>query len=262
MSYTVHHASATQAEYVILSSGLGGHRQFWAPQIPVLQQYFHVVTYDQEGCHHDSAALAEHYSVGHMAQQVLNLIQTLKISKFHFIGHALGGHIGLELSTLQAAHNFEILSLGLINAWGELDAHTQKCFATRRTLLNAAGADAYVRAQALFLYPPAYISKHHEKITQVENAQLLDFPPSHNVLARLNAVQNFALQDRHLTALEHVPVHLFANTDDFLVPFSQSKKLLEKIPTAQYHEFATGGHASTISEPEIMNKALLQALKN
>ena len=37
------------ADYVVLSSGLGGHAQFWQPQIQDLQTKFHVLTYDQEG---------------------------------------------------------------------------------------------------------------------------------------------------------------------------------------------------------------------
>ena len=45
------------ADYVVLSSGLGGHAQFWQPQIQDLQTKFHVLTYDQEGCHENSTLL-------------------------------------------------------------------------------------------------------------------------------------------------------------------------------------------------------------
>ena len=54
MSLFIHHAAQADAPYVVLSSGLGGHASFWNPQIRVLQQHFHVVAYDQEGCHSDS----------------------------------------------------------------------------------------------------------------------------------------------------------------------------------------------------------------
>jgi aminoacrylate hydrolase len=41
-----------------------------------------------------------------------------------------------------------MLSLTLINAWDELDAHTQKCFDARIALLASAGAEAYVSDDA------------------------------------------------------------------------------------------------------------------
>lgn len=92
MHYQVHYCETkSSAEYLILSSGLGGHAAFWQPQIDVLKQHFHVLTYDQEGCHADTAFLAKNYSMTNMAQQVLNLLQWQNIQNFHFIGHALGG---------------------------------------------------------------------------------------------------------------------------------------------------------------------------
>ena len=262
MSYTVYQSIQPNAEYVILSSGLGGHGQFWAPQIQDLQQHFHVVIYDQEGCHHDSALLAQNYSVQHLAKQVADLANQLKIKKFHFIGHALGGHIGFAVATLQQEYQFKLLSLTAINAWGELSEHTKKCFQARMALLQHVGAEAYVRAQALFLYPPAYIAEQSEKITEAENKQLLDFPPIANVMARLNAVQQFRLSADMVKALTDVPVYLIANTDDFLVPVAQSKRLAEQLPHATYIEFATGAHASTITETEQINTALTRCLSS
>ena len=85
--YPCHRA---QAEYLLLSSGLGGHASFWQPQIAALQQYFHVLVYDQAGCHQNSALLPQPYSLSNMAQEVLQLLQQEQIQRFHFIGHALG----------------------------------------------------------------------------------------------------------------------------------------------------------------------------
>jgi len=60
-------SNGQDAEFVILSSGLGGHATFWEPQIDPLTQYFHVLVYDQEGCHADSAHLPKYYSIRNMA---------------------------------------------------------------------------------------------------------------------------------------------------------------------------------------------------
>ena len=262
MSLFIHRAARADAPYVVLSSGLGGHASFWNPQIEVLQQDFHVVTYDQEGCHSDSELLSIPYCVDHMARQILDLLINQDIREFHFMGHALGGHIGMQLATYQVDKAFKLFSLTMLNAWGELDSHTQKCFQARTSLLLNGGAEAYVRAQALFLYPPHWISTHLDPLTEAENKQLLDFPPIQNVLARIQAVQAFKLEEAHQQALKDVLVHLIANQDDFLVPYQRSQQLQQLLPHSQLSLFATGAHASTVTETAQINQSILQFLKS
>lgn len=262
MSYTVHPShnhSATQ--YIILSSGLGGHGSFWKPQIEFLQQQFNVITYDQEGCHADAVKLAENYSMRDMAQQVLEIMQSENLQDCHFIGHALGGHIGAELAILLEKNQKKLLSLTSINAWDKLDPHTQKCFEARISLLKHAGESAYVKAQALFLYPPAWISEHIQQLHQAEDIQLQDFPPKENVLARLSALQKFQITAEHQQALQNTPIHFIANRDDFLVPYKKTLDLKNIFSHAEVSIFESGAHASTVTESECINQALFNFLK-
>ena len=248
------------ADYIVLSSGLGGHAHFWKPQIEFLSQHFHVLSYDQEGCHADSALLPDDYSFQNLAEQLLSILKQQHIQDFHFIGHAIGSFIGAELAVLCASEQLNMLSLSCINAWDRLDPHTAKCFEARIHLLKSTGKDAYVRAQALFLYPPAWISKHHVQIQQAENLQLLDFPPVHNVLTRIRAAQQFKLSRRHQEALKHMPIHLIANQDDFLVPVQKTQDLKSYFTHAQVSIHAHGGHASTVTEADHLNTVILNFL--
>ena len=60
MTYQINRCTKNfNAEFLILASGLGGHASFWQPQIEALSQYFHVLSYDQEGCHAYSMVLPE-----------------------------------------------------------------------------------------------------------------------------------------------------------------------------------------------------------
>ena len=81
----------------------------------------------------------------------------------------------------------------------------------------------------MFLYPPAWISEHHQKITEAENLQLQNFPPIKNVLARIQATQLFKVNEQHRQALENVALHFIANTDDFLVPVHKSTDLMKNL---------------------------------
>ena len=263
MHYQIHSCTDNaQAEHILLSSGLGGHGAFWKPQLEALQQHFHVLTYDHEGCHSDAETLPADYSMRHMAQQALGIFKDADIQQFHFIGHALGGHIGMELARLiaESRENLQMKSLSCINAWNQLDPHTQKCFQARISLLENSGAEAYVRAQALFLYPPQWISEHQESLEQAENAQLTNFPPAHNVLMRLQALQQFSVNEQHAEALTNTQIQLIANQDDFLVPVHKSSDLKQRLGHGCLSILATGAHASTQTEPELLNKTMLEFL--
>ncbi len=248
------------ADYLVLSSGLGGHASFWNPQIQVLSHYFHVLAYDQEGCHADSGLLPDDYSFKNLAEQILKILKDQRIQNFHFIGHAIGSFIGAELAVLCVSQHLNMLSLTCINAWDRLDPHTLKCFEARIHLLKSVNAEAYVRAQALFLYPPAWISKYYLKIHDAENLQLLDFPPVHNVLGRIRVAQKFAISARHQHALKDIPMHLIANQDDFLVPVQKTRDLKKGFGHANVSIHSQGGHASTVTEANIMNTILLDFL--
>jgi len=261
MSYRIHRCKQkTETDFLILSSGLGGHASFWNPQIEALTEYFHVFTYDQEGCHADSALLPDQYTIADMARQLLQLIKLEKIQRFHFIGHAIGGFIGAELAVLMKSSGLGLLSLTCINSWDELDPHTKKCFEARIHLLKSAGAEAYVRAQGLFLYPPAWISKNYQHLEMLENIQLEHFPPIPNVLKRIQAAQQFKINQQHIQALQHSPLHFIANQDDFLVPVHKSSDLKNTLGHGQLSVLASGAHASTVTEPELLNKTILEFL--
>lgn len=261
MRYQLHPCPHTKADYVVLVSGLGGHGAFWQPQLQALTAHFHVLCYDQEGCDVTDSLLPDDYCMRHLSQQLFNLLDHLNITRFHVIGHALGGFIAAELLPLIQNERLEMLSLTVINGWYKLDPHTTKCFKTRMALLQHAGTAAYIQAQALFLYPPAWISAHITQIQQAEQQQQQYFPAVHNVLQRLTALMNYQICATTAELMHQMPLLLLANRDDFLVPYQQTEQLFQQFPHAQMQLFPSGGHASTVTQSAQINVLLIQFLQ-
>src|ERR1700722_10195224 len=143
------------ARTVVLSSGLGGAAHYWAPQIDALASHFQVIVYDQLGTGKSPCSLPVGYSIADMAGEVASLLNELAVEKCHFIGHALGGLIGLQL----ALDRPDLIdNMVLVNAWAKTHPHTIRCFAARKSLLLNSGVAAYVAAQPLFLYPADWLS--------------------------------------------------------------------------------------------------------
>jgi aminoacrylate hydrolase len=153
--HEIHGRTDPGATTVLLSSGLGGAAHYWAPQIPALAQHFRVIAYDQTGTGRSPGTLPADYAIADMATEVADLLDELGVTKTHFIGHALGGLVGLQLAVDRPAL---LDRLVLVNAWAKTHRHTLRCFAARKALLQNTGAAAYVQAQPLFLYPAAWLA--------------------------------------------------------------------------------------------------------
>lgn len=248
--YPCKHASVTKT--LVFSSGLGGHASFWQPQIDYFTNFFQVLCYDQEGVSKDSEPLPPKYQLADLAKQLIEILTAKQLSHCHFVGHALGAFIGLEV----AKQSPQLLDkLVLLNPWDDLDFYTAKCFETRKKILVNTGIEAYVRAQAIFLYPPFWISQHAQLLTEQEDKAIANFPPSQNALIRLSALQ--AYQPKVSCQNIRHPTLILSNADDTLVPWQRGLKLTQLMINAEFELIATGGHASTITQPSLMNEAII-----
>src|SRR5580693_6567345 len=83
---------------VVLSAGLGGLGHFWRPQLEALGAHHRVIVYDQRGTGANTGELPDNYSIAHMADDVITVLDNASVASCHFAGHALGGLVGLELA--------------------------------------------------------------------------------------------------------------------------------------------------------------------
>jgi aminoacrylate hydrolase len=255
MHYEIHGRQDAGADTIVLSSGLGGAGAFWAPQMAVLGEHFRVIIYDQTGTGRSPAAIPERYSIEAMAQDVLDMVDELNITRCHFMGHALGGLVGLQLALMRPDL---LISQILVNAWSKPNPHSARCFAVRLHLLNNTGPAAYVQAQPLFLYPADWILENTERLKADEAHALAHFPSEDNVRRRIAALQAFNVDDR-LSQIK-TPTLVIANQDDMLVPWPCAEHLANGLPDAQLELLNYGGHASSVTDPETFNQLILDYL--
>jgi aminoacrylate hydrolase len=241
---------------VLLSSGLGGHGAFWQPQLGVLTPHYRVLTYDHRGTGRNPAALPDGYTVAHMAADALQILDDAGIARVDFVGHALGGLIGLELARIAPDR---IGRLTVINGWGRMDPATSRCFASRIELLLKSGIPAYIHAQPIFLYPAWWLSVHAERIAKDEVHMLAQFPGVSNTLRRIEALQSFDIA-AELGGVA-APTLLAAAVDDTLVPYTCSEALQAGLPNARLQLVERGGHAFTVTDAPRFNRHLLDFLR-
>jgi aminoacrylate hydrolase len=244
------------APVLILSSGLGGAGGYWAPNLAALSENHRVLTYDQRGTGRSDRALPAATSIEAMAQDVAGLMDALDIKTAHFIGHALGGMIGIETALATG----RIDKLVVVNGWRTLSPHTRRCFEARLAILRGAGAEPFLRAQPLFLYPPDWIAAHDADLEAELAHHLAAFPGAETMEKRIAAVRAYAPSPQRLAKLRGVLA--IATRDDFLVPHAASLDLAEPIPNADVATFGWGGHACNVTDPVGFNRLVRTFLES
>jgi aminoacrylate hydrolase len=234
-----------KGEVLILSPGLGGSADYWAPNLPAFAERYRILLYDHRGTGRSDRALPEEVTVEAMAQDLLDLMDAIRVERAHLLGHAAGGLIGLALALLAPER---LMRLVVFNGWARLDPYTARCFDVRLAMLRDSGAETYIRAQPIFLYPPDWITVHSETLDAEATAQLAHFPGAATVEKRITAVREFEVADR-LSEIPN-PVLVLATADDHLVPSHCARGLAEGLPNATRMLQFGGGHASNITEPE------------
>jgi aminoacrylate hydrolase len=255
MHFDLHGRTETDARTVILSSGLGGSGAYWADQIPALAKQFRVVTYDHRGTGRTGGEVPEDGGISAMADDVLEIAAALRLTHVDFVGHALGGLIGLDLALRRPDM---IGRLVLVNAWSKADPHSGRCFDIRIELLEKSGIPAFIKAQPLFLYPAVWMAEHADRMAADEAHGIAHFQGRTNILRRIAALRAFDIDDR-LGDID-VPTLVMATKDDLLVPWTRSRRLAEGIRRAELDLTDHGGHAVNIVSPEPFNLRLLQFL--
>ncbi|PNI00544.1 pyrimidine utilization protein D [Vibrio diazotrophicus] len=252
MYYEIHDDGQGNKETVILSSGLGGSHSYWHHQLPQLKSRFRVIVYDHLGTGQSQGDIPQGYSIADMAREVVVLLDQTDSERVHFIGHALGGLVGLQLA---AEFPNRVSSLLLINAWDKTDENTKLCFEIRKSLLRNSGVEMFFKAQPLFLYPAEWM-KNNAALLKEEADKVLSLPFNQdNLLRRIAAVESFDISE-NIDSIRCV-TGVIASCDDLLVPYSCSETLHKKLSHSSFYLLEKGGHACNVSDPVKFNKKML-----
>ncbi len=241
-------------EPLLLVSGLGGTAAYWKPNLPALAAKYRVIVHDHRGAGQSTHSKIR-YSVEQMADDVLKLLDHLKIERANVVGHSTGGAIGQIMAIRNPAR---LKKLVLFATWTKADKFFRQLFAARRALLMQVGKEAYVRAGTLFLYPPYWIKANEAMIEEREKLSIATFAPPEVVASRIDAIVAFD-RTAELGRIK-TPTLVLCAKDDFITPAYFSEELAQKIPGATLVMLPQGGHCASETVLEAFNPAVLSFL--
>jgi aminoacrylate hydrolase len=225
-------------EPLLLVPGLSGRGSFWVNQVTDLARDFRVIVHDHRGTARSTHSRIR-YSVEQMADDVLRLMDALGVESAHLVGHSTGGAIG---QVIALEHARRLRSLVLSATWAGPDPYFLRLFESRKGVLLSQGAEAYLRASALYMSPPAWISANDALLTAQHAAALAEAAPVEVTVSRIDAIMR---HDRRARLDDiRVPTLVIVAQDDMITPRFYSDELASRVPGAKLVVLDTGGHAA------------------
>jgi aminoacrylate hydrolase len=239
-----------RGEPLLLVPGLSGRGSFWAAQVSDLARDFRVIVHDHRGTARSTHSRIR-YSIEQMAGDVLKLMDALGVESAHLVGHSTGGAIGQALAL---DHPRRLRSLVLSATWAGPDPYFRRLFEARKGVLLAQGVEAYVRASALYMSPPAWISANDALLDEHHKAALAEASPVEVTASRIDAI---LAHDRRARLGEvRLPVLVIVAQDDMITPRFYSDELASRVPGAKLVVLDGGGHAAPMISPAAYNAAV------
>jgi len=231
-------------EVIVLLHPGSGSAEFYPYQQPVFAQGgYRVIAYSRRGQFgSDLGTDAETYFA---ADDLLNLMNYLKVEKFHAVGNALGGYIGLDIAL---SHPDRVRSLVLAcSMMGISEADfTATLQALRPKAFDALPMDVKELGPSYRAANPAGVA---------EWKRLHDRSGTRSPVRLRNKITWEAL------AGLKVPALLVTGDADLWVPPYVLRQVGGKIPGSRVVIVADSGHAVQWEQPEAFNAAVLEFLR-
>ena len=241
------------APVVVLSHSLGSSMNMWHPQLEALEPDYRVLRYDMRG-HGKSEAPEGAYTLEMLADDVIGLLDVLKINTAHFVGLSIGGMIGQCMGLNYADR---LISLVLCDTASAIPEESKKMFQEREQIAREKGLSPLVDGTMERWFTLSYRKANPPVIDMIRNQFLAT--PVPGFVGCSQAIRGLDYLDR-LTQIR-LPCFVMVGEDDPGTPVAASEAISERIPGAELKILPSAAHLSNIEQSEMFNDSLIDFLK-
>ncbi|MGE0798765.1 MAG: alpha/beta fold hydrolase [Lautropia sp.] len=242
---------------VVFLHGVGGWRGNWFHQLADFGRTHRAIAWDGRGYGLSEDSAAASISIADFADDLLRLLDHLRIDRAHIVGLSMGGFIAQEF---YARYPNRVRSLALADTAISLrsvhdDAFVRRFVESRRIPLTAGKRMADLAAD----FAAGLVLGGRQSPVYPAAVESLAIQRTDGYLKALDAVAAFDNSLDH--AGVRVPTLVLVGEQDALTPPSASRVLADLIPGAQYVALAQAGHLSNLEQPLAFNRALRDFLE-
>ena len=232
---------------VMLSNSLGTNLHMWDSQVAALAEKFRVLRYDSRG-HGQSPVTPGPYTINGLGNDVVGLLDTLRIEKVFFCGLSLGGVIAQWMGVNAPDR---VNAIVICNSAAKIG--NDEFWNKRIEKLREGGIAPVAGAQVLRWFTEKYVAAQPQVIENMK--RMFVATPVAGYIATCEALRDNDLRDSIRRIRTRTLV--ISGTHDVVTPPSDGKYMASQIPGAQYVEL-NASHLSDIEDSAAFSAAILR----
>lgn len=243
-------------EPLVLIAGLASDSQSWAPILPALAERFQVLIFDNRGAGRTDP-MDTPLDIPRMADDVIALLDALKIPQAHLLGHSMGGMIALECAV---RHPDRIRKLILASTSPKPSARDCALFRSWAATLRA-GVPPRLWFENIFfwIFPERFFQYPAAVQVALDYSVNYPWPQTADAFARqIEAIAAFDICD----SLKHIRIPTLALHGEFDILFPPEHVLpkLAAIPGLKMTVMPGVAHSPALDAPDAFVNAIFSFL--
>ena len=211
--------------------------RIWLPVFPHLRKDIHLIAPDLRG-HGQSPAPEGVYSMTLMVEDVIHLLDKLKIEKAVIAGHSMGGYVTFEFWHL---HPDRIMGIALVATRANADSAER-----RLDRLQTAEGVMKVGTTKVVNGMLTRLTNRTELYPQLK--KIMDGITPQGIAGTLRGIADRKNATPWLPQIK-VPVFVIAGKEDQLVPLEESIEIAKKLPNGDLVVIDHAGHLPMLEDP-------------
>ncbi|GAA0233080.1 3-oxoadipate enol-lactonase [Saccharothrix mutabilis subsp. mutabilis] len=237
------------APVLVLGNSLGTTTALWDDQLPALVRHFRVLRYDHRG-HGGTPAAPGPYRLDDLADDVLELLDTLGLARVSYAGVSLGAMVGMWLAG-HAPERIDRLVLCCTTA----AFASARPWQDRAAAVRAAGTESIARQAVSRWFTPDFVAANPDVVgkfeTMVSTADDEGYASCCDALA--------ALDLRSVLPAIEAPTAVVAGKHDVATPPEHQRLIADAVPGAVLHT-VEAAHLANVEAADDVTRILLDHL--
>ncbi len=225
-------------------------------QVPRLSQDFRCIAVDNRGVGRSSKPSSP-YTIKLMADDVVHILDHLRIPRAHILGISMGGAIAQEIAI---NHPDRVGALVLVASWPRPDRYLTSLLELFKDVKRSVDPLTFEREVALWSFTRGYFDTSYDELEKRQRASLdVPYPtPSTTFTRQVEACIAHDACDRlgQITA----PTLNVVGEQDIFTPVRFSRELTDMIPSARLEVVPGAAHAVHWEKPDEVNELAMNHL--
>jgi 3-oxoadipate enol-lactonase len=244
-------------EPLLLIAGFACDHTNWRKLVPLLASTNRLITFDNRGVGQSSSP-ATPYTIGHMAEDTMGLLDAIGLESVHVAGHSMGGQIALELAL---ACPGRVKSLILLSSCAKMDERGRTVIELWGDFPRLLDPLTGIRLSLPWIYTTRFYATPGAIDEVIQEILANPFPPTvSEIYQQSRAITSYDASAR-LREIK-CPTLVVVGDEDILSGSHLSMDLAHAIPRAQLVVLKQAAHGLLTESPEATAAAIRDFLSD